>query len=178
MTISDEPIYLEILSPDNVGNEYVEWMKDEETVKYLKTKLTVYTLDILKEYVKNMNESQNDFLFGILLKDSHEYIGNLKIGGINQIHRHGNIGLILGNKKHWGKGYGSEAIRIATRCAFENLNLNKLYAGINSKNVACYKAFLKADYKEVARLQKHLFFKGKYVDSITVERCRELNDVT
>lgn len=176
MKIIGDRIYLKILSVEDVSNNYVDWMKDEEIIQFLESRWKVYTFEDLRAYVKEMNDSSKDFLFGIYLKEGDEHIGNIKIGAINQMHRFGDVGLLIGNKKIWGKGYGAAAIKLATEFAFKELNLNKLKAGIYANNMGSYKAFIKAGYREVGRYRKHRFFKGEFVDEIIVERCNPLNE--
>ena len=172
MNIDINNVYIRILSSGDVGDEYVEWMRDEETVRFLESRWKTYTLENLKEYVKKINESYADFLFGIFLKENNEYIGNIKVGDINRIHQHGNVGIMIGDKNSWGKGCAKESIQLVTKYAFEELNLNKLIAGIYANNMGCYKAFLNAGYNEAGRLKRHLFYKGKFVDKIIVEKNR------
>jgi RimJ/RimL family protein N-acetyltransferase len=172
MNISGKNIQLKLLTPDNLSNDYINWMQDDEVMQFTESRFDAYTLEDLKEYVKNV--THKDFFFGIFLKESGEHIGNIKIGGIDEIHRFADMGLIIGNKQMWGKGYGTETIQLATYIAFEELNLNKLIAGIYSNNMASYAAFMKAGYKEAGRLKKHYFYKGTYVDKIYVETLKDL----
>ena len=46
------------------------------------------------------------------------------------------VGLLIGNRNMWGKGYGTEAIKLVTCHAFKEIKLNKLTAGIYANNVA------------------------------------------
>ena len=170
MKITGERIYLRILTPDDVSKDYVEWLRDTEITQFLEIRWKVFTLEDIREYVKTMNENPNDYLFGIFIKGNNEHIGNIKVGEIDQMHKFGSVGLLIGNKNMWGKGYGTEAVRLATQYSFEELNLNHLKAGMYSDNKGCYKAFIKAGYREVGRYKSSRFYKGGYVDEILVEK--------
>lgn len=169
--MDERRIFLKLLSERDVTEKYLSWVADEEVVQYLESRWACHTLDSVREYVKRMNESPNDFLFGIF-NDELGHIGNIKIGNINQLHRFGDIGLLIGERSARGRGFGVEAIRQATSYAFEELNLNKLIAGMYACNVASYKAFLKAGYRQVGYYEKHWFCKGAYVDGFLMERLR------
>ena len=80
MEIVGKRISLRILSSEDVGDNYVKWMRDEETVRFLESRWKTYTLENLKEYVKKINESYADYLFGIFLRESNKHIGNIKMG--------------------------------------------------------------------------------------------------
>jgi ribosomal-protein-alanine N-acetyltransferase len=172
MKIKGNEIYLKLLLPEDVSENYYNWMNDEEITRFLESRWSVFSMDDLKKYVQAMNSSQSGFLFGIFLTKTNEHIGNIKIGNINPVHRYGDLGLIIGIKKVWGKGYGTEAVKLATDFAFKELNLNKLIAGIYEGNTGSYRAFIKAGYQDAGRLKKHRFYNGEYVDEILVEKCR------
>ncbi len=171
--IKGNRIVLKTLSPENVTQNYLAWVQDEEVMQFMESRWKSYTLEELKDYVRRMNESSNDFLFGIYTNDNNEHIGNIKIGEINIVHKFGNLGLFIGNKEKWGMGYGVEAVKLATEYAFRVLNLNKLVAGMYENNIGCYRVFFKAGYNEAGRLKKHRLCKGEYVDQIIVEKGKE-----
>jgi ribosomal-protein-alanine N-acetyltransferase len=174
MRIYGQHIYLRLLTPNDVSNDYVAWMNDNEITQYLETRWSVHTEATIRAFVQEICDSLNDYLFGMFLNNTDQHIGNIKIGNINQRHRYGDVGLIIGDKASWGKGIASEAIELITRYAFENLNLNKLTAGMYEQNLGSYKAFLKAGFREVGRYEKHFFYQGQYVDAFLVEKCREI----
>lgn len=173
MRINGKRIYLKLLSPDDVGENYCRWMNDKEVTQYLESRWRSYSLEDLKVYVKNLDQGRTNFMFGIFLNQTREHIGNIKIGNIDQRHKFGDIGLVIGIKKEWGKGYATESIGMATDYAFNKIGLNKLIAGIYENNLGSYYAFLKCGYREVGRLKKHRFFKNNFIDEILVEKCRE-----
>ncbi len=170
--IIGDRIFLKGLSSKDVTQAYVKWMQDEEVTQFLESRWDMHTAGSLKKYIKHINGSPHDFLFGIFLKETKEHIGNIKIGEINEKHKYGDLGLMIGNKNMWGKGYATEAIIFATNYAIEKLSLNKLKAGIYANNVGSHRAFIKAGYREVGRWEKHRYYKGNYIDEILVEKCK------
>jgi RimJ/RimL family protein N-acetyltransferase len=165
-------IFLRLLTPKDADQRYLGWLKDKEVTQFLECRWYKYTLKSLRKFVRHANRAKGprDWLFGIFIKQTGGYIGNIKVGSINTIHKFGEIGLMIGDKKSWGKGYGTEAIRLATDFAFSDLKLNKLITGIYINNIGSYKAFMKAGYREVGKLEKHKLYKGKYIDEIFVEK--------
>src|SRR5205085_6708203 len=95
-------------------------------------------------------KSSSNFFFAIIEKSTGEHIGNIKIDStVNPFWDHlvGEVGLLIGEKSCWGKGYGSEAIRLITSFAFEHLKLQKLTATCFAINVGSDIAFVTAGYK-------------------------------
>ncbi|MBN1824272.1 MAG: GNAT family N-acetyltransferase [Endomicrobiales bacterium] len=173
MKVAGDRIYIKRLTPEDVTQDYVNWMNDAEVTQFLESRWKTYTLQDVKDYVKHVNSTSTEFMFGIFLKEGDKHIGNIKIGGLNQMHKYADIGLIIGEKSMWGKGFAAEAIKLATEYAFKEMGLNKIIAGIYEPNVGSYKAFLKCGYKDAARLRKHRMYKDNYVDEFIVEKLRE-----
>ncbi len=171
--IQGERLHLRALSPEDVTQSYLDWMRDPKVNRYLESRFSRHTLESLRSFVIAMNESPDNYLFGVFLEPRGEHIGNIKIGSISQHHRHADVGLIIGAKTAWGMGYGTEAIRLVTRHAFDHLGLNKLYAGMYAENAGSARAFLKAGYREIGVLKKHVLCDGRFIDSLMVEICRD-----
>lgn len=169
MKLKDKNVCIELLNESNCNCEkYLKWMNDYEVVKYTSSKLKIYSKEDIMSYIKNMNNSLNDFLFGVFVDNEH--VGNLKIGFIDYINRTCELGLIIGDKKYWGKGIATKAIELGVKFAFDYLDLFKIKAGMVECNEGSYKAFLKNGFKEVGRWEKEFFINGKRFDHILVEK--------
>ena len=168
--LTGERIYFKKLDPDAFSSVYVSWMKDRDVLRFLENPAADFSEGRLKEFVRRMNASGRDHLFGIFLKENSKHIGNIKLGNVNPIHRFADIGIIIGAKECWGHGYATEAVRLLTNYAFNVLKLRKVIAGMVAVNESSYKVFLKAGYREVGRYAKHRLVDGVFVDSIIVEK--------
>jgi len=173
MRIEGTSVFLKVLSPDDVDDAYIRWMQDSEVLQYLESRWRRYTRVDLVAYVQEMNRSTDNLFLGIYLRAGDRHIGNIRIGDINHVHRFASIGILIGEKDLWGKGYGSEAIRLASDYAFRELNLHSLTAGVYEDNRGSCAAFLRAGFREVGRYQKRRILQGKYVDEIILEKVRD-----
>lgn len=165
-------IYLRLLCPSDASRDYLNWLNDPLTTRFLECRHNKYSLKKIRSFIKNIHKNSNNFLFGIFLKSNENHIGNIKIGNISPFHHFADIGIMIGKKECWGKGYGTEAIKLATKFAFKKLKLNKLFAGIYANNKGSYKAFLKCGYNEAGRLRKHRYYNNAYVDELIVEKIK------
>ena len=165
-------IFLQALNPQKLTSDYAEWMQDKDVLRYLTGRNHAYSTQELQDYVMKMNDSPLNYMFGIFLNEDNQHIGNIKIGSIDPTHRFADVGLLIGDKSQWGKGYATEAILLVTNFAFERLNLNKVTAGMVVTNVGSYKAFMKAGFKEAGRLSRHVLLDGQFMDQFILEKCR------
>jgi ribosomal-protein-alanine N-acetyltransferase len=164
--LEGDRIYLRGVCPDDVNEAYYRWMNDPEVNKYLESRFYPHSLERLRDYVCSKLGDQENPFFAIILKEGDRHIGNIKLGPINTIHRFADIGIIIGEQDCWGKGYGTEAIRLIVEYAFNTLNLHKVTAGFYKPNIKSMKAFEKAGFSQEGVRKSHCYCDGKYVDDI------------
>ena len=164
--LEGERIILREVRLSDVNANYHRWMNDPEVIRYLECRFSANSMDAIKDFVHRMLNDRDNIFLAIILKDGDRHIGNIKIGSINRIHRLADIGLLIGEKDCWGKGYATEALRLVTNYAFNTLNLHKLIAGCYAGNKGSEKAFKKAGFVVEGIRKKHHYCDGIYVDSI------------
>lgn len=131
------------LRPKDVDEAYVRWLNDPEVVRYTEARHIRHTLRSVRDYVARCDDRRGSHLLGIFELDSGRHVGNVKIGPVSTPHRCASMGLIIGEKSCWGRGYATEAIGLAVHYAFTVLNLHKLTAGVIEGNEASLRAFEK-----------------------------------
>jgi RimJ/RimL family protein N-acetyltransferase len=170
MILQGEHVQLRILIWAMVTWKYIDWMNDPEVTKYTESRYCKHTFDSIVDYVKEISASNQDYFYGIYL--GNEHIGNIKLH-INEHHNLGDIGIIIGDKQQWGKGYATEAIKLLTEHGFDKIGLHKIYAGIYANNIGSIKAFRNAGYKEDSRHELTYLSNGEYVDEIIMSKWVE-----
>lgn len=164
--LEGERIYLREVRPADVNENYYRWMNDPEVTQYLESRFYPNALESIQSYVASKLGDTESVLFAIVLKTDDRHIGNIKIGPINWFHRLADIGLMIGEKDCWGKGYATDAIALVVQYGFKTLNLHKLTASCYDVNQGSAKAFLKAGFFEEGTRKKHSYCAGEYVDMI------------
>jgi RimJ/RimL family protein N-acetyltransferase len=98
-------------------------------------------MEELEKYYEEVRSSQNQVMFGVIDKKSSQHVGNVKLGPIHWVHRKPTLGIMIGVKKLWGSGIGSEASRLAVEYGFYRLNLQRIDLGVFAEHesaVRCY----------------------------------------
>ena len=167
----DQNLFIRELHPEDVTGTYVQWMNDPVVARYLETPPGEHTESSVKALVGQMLESSTDILFGIFLAGENlKHIGNIKIGGIDRANHNAHVGFLVGDRSEWGKGYATKAIELATEHAFQEIGLNKVWAGAYSSNMGSRRALLKAGWKEVGALSRHVVIDGQWQDKVFLEK--------
>ena len=163
MHCSGDRLYLRPITLSDATREYVGWLNSEKVNQFLESRFVKHNLLSLRNYIKKISKEKNTFFFAIIVKDGNKHIGNIKLGPIDWHHKIADIGIMIGDKKFWGKGYATEAIELITNFAFETLKLHKITAGAYENNIGSVRAFLKAGFFNDGYRQKHFQFKKNYV---------------
>lgn len=165
LKIEGKNIFLRRLTEEDVSDDYVRWMNDPDINQYLESRFYTHTIESTKAFIRSVT-NDNNYQFGIFVKETGQHIGNIKIGSINHYHKYGDIGFLIGEKDFWGKGIATEAIGLATDFAFNELKLHKLWGGAYSPNAGSVKAFLKNGYQQEGAKKNQYLCHGTYVDDI------------
>ncbi|MFA6003053.1 MAG: GNAT family protein [Elusimicrobiota bacterium] len=170
--LEGERIYLREVRVEDVNEAYYRWMNDSSINQFLESRFFPHTLETLRDYVSKKMGDESSVFLAIVLKKGHRHIGNIKIGPINTAHRIADIGILLGEKDCWGKGYATEAVRLLVGYAFDTLNLHKVTAGCYAPNKGSIKAFKKVGFVEEGLRKQHCYCGGEYVDDVLLGLCR------
>lgn len=76
------------------------------------------------------------------------------------------VGLALGEKSVWNKGYGTETSKLLLDEVFRQMNLHRAEWWTFSENVASIQLARKIGFKEEARLRDAVFFDNHYHDLV------------
>jgi RimJ/RimL family protein N-acetyltransferase len=171
--IDGKRIYLREVRQDDVTESYHCWMNDTQITRYTESHYYPSSMESLRKYVDEKQKSRDEIFLAIIEKKNNSHIGNIKLGPINWIHRVGDIGILIGEKDCWGKGYASEAIGLIVDYAFNILGLHKLTAGSISLNKGSVKAFQNNNFEVEGVRKKHAFINGSYVDAILLGLINE-----
>ena len=170
--IEGERLFLREVQLADVTEQYYAWINDPEVNQYLETRFYPQTLEGIRDFVASKIGDRDNVFLAMIAKDNGAHVGNIKLGPINWIHRFADVALMIGDKSAWGKGYGSEAISLATTYAFDRLNLHKLTASCYASNQGSAKAFIKAGWEQECVRKRQFFSNGRYEDSLHLATWR------
>ena len=149
--ISDVPVLnsdrliLKPLSTTFLSQKYVDWMNDEQVIRYLESGGD-YTLDKLKSYLEEV-ENNPKYFWAITLRSTGEHIGNIKIDPIHPLHRFGEYGIMIGDRNAWGEGIAKDASKIVIDYCFKKLKLTQINLGVQRKNLIAISLYNKLGFR-------------------------------
>lgn len=149
---------------------YPKWLADTEVTRYM-GRATPPTMKEETEWFERTGQSDKDVLWAILVGDKH--IGSTGIHAIDWRDQHAITGNLIGDKSEWGKGYGSEAVRLRTAYAFTETPLQKLQSEVFFDNIGSRRCLEKAGYKQFGVARRHIFRNGAWHDMWLADILRD-----
>ncbi|MDD4923814.1 MAG: GNAT family protein [Dehalococcoidales bacterium] len=79
-----------------------------------------------------------------------EHIGNCAYYNINRFKGEAEVGILLGNRQYWNKGYGTEAMILLADYIFNRHNFKRVYLKTLDCNIRAQNCFLKCGFTPCA----------------------------
>lgn len=150
------------LQPEHVTDNYVAWLNDTLVNRYLECRFIEHSLQSTKDFVERCCGNSQTLLLGISARTlGGRHIGNVKIGPTDQNHKTAEVGIMIGDRDAWGKGFGTDAIKLAMRLAKHTLKLRRLTAGCYQSNIGSQRAFTNAGFSVEGVRPGHFLLDGQ-----------------
>ena len=133
----------------------------------------LYTLEDEQKWFDNLSATNQNYSFAIETTDDNKYIGGCGINRLDWKNSVAEVGIFIGNKAYWGKGYGTDAMKILVTFIFEQMNINKIKLHVFSFNTRAIKSYEKVGFKKEGTLRKEIFRDGNYFDDIVMGMLKE-----
>ncbi|MEV6595548.1 GNAT family protein [Actinoplanes sp. NPDC051346] len=154
-----EPADAEALWRWNHDAEVMHWMDEN----YPQTLTQVRSW--LEERPRN---DYGDVLFGIEVLADATLIGLVRLHGAEPETGIAELDIYLGEKGHWGKGLGTDAMRTACRYGFEKMRLHKITLTVVTENEAAHHLYRKIGFVDEGRLRQVFRRDGRWLDKFTM----------
>ncbi len=167
------------LGSDNlqtIAEALSRWHRDSEYARLLDDEpARLKSPERIKEWLeKDLEEGQHShFFFTIRTLDEDKLIGFIGLFVTQWSHGNSWVGIGLGEREYWGKGYGTDAMRLILRYAFRELNLHRVSLGVFEYNPRAMRAYEKAGFQPEGRARKVVYREGLRRDIIHMGILRD-----
>jgi RimJ/RimL family protein N-acetyltransferase len=149
----------------------MKWVNDEEVTDLLGGDMLIYPVSSLGEekFIEAAalpSDKQKTFVIETLA--DRRYIGSISFNMISWINRSSGVGIVISDKSLWGKGYGTDAMRVLMRLAFEKMNLRRLWLHVFDYNPRAIASYEKCGFKREGVLRQEHFARGRYHDVVAM----------
>ena len=127
----------------------------------------------LREEMAQEEPRDQAFVFAIHTLSDDSLIGFVDIDITQWIHGDAFVGIAIGERDYWDKGYGTDAMRVMLRYAFTELNLHRVSLSVFEYNPRALRSYKKAGFVVEGRLRQWINREGRYWDLIFMGILRE-----
>ena len=143
------------MRPEYITDQYVGWLNDPDVVKYSNQRFQLHTLKSCMSYLNSFVDTTNYFL-AIMENHSGVICGSIT-AYLNIYHNTADLGLMVGDRSLWGRGYGLEAWELLMRHLGTLKKVRKITGGTLSCNIGMITIMERAGMKlEAVKKQQEL----------------------
>ena len=171
-----ELVRLKADDPEVRASNFSRWNQDTEWLRLLDTDPPrMPSVKKWKEWLeKDLERSDpNDLFFSISPLDSDVMIGFIGLFDLYMHHGDALVAIALGEREYWGKGYGTDAMRIMLRYAFNELNLRRAGLIVFEYNPRAIRSYEKAGFVPEGRIRGPILREGRRWDFLYMGILRE-----
>lgn len=165
--IQTERLLLRRLSLSDVGDMF-EYTSNPEVTTYLHwhphddvSQTEVFIGKAILKY----EESNTEFVYGLVLRTENKLIGALKVSNISYYNKRCEFTSIL-NPAYQGKGYMAEAWQALLYFCFEKAGMNRVQSFVTSDNIMSQKKNIRAGLSFEGKLKEYWVMKGNFKDAL------------
>jgi len=92
------------------------------------------------------------------------FVGACSLQHIDLRNRHAELGIWLAGRDYRGLGYGTDAVQVLLRYAFEVVRLDKVYLGVYDFNEGGIRSYERVGFRYEGRLRQMIHYEGRYWD--------------
>jgi RimJ/RimL family protein N-acetyltransferase len=159
-----EKVRLTAVTPSDLP-EITRWWADADFLRLFNTAPAApRNEDQLSRRFDLSQTSHEVFLFAIRLLESEDVIGLLELDGIDWSNRTTFVSIGIGPPEHRGRGYGYDAMRVALRFAFNELNLHRVCLTVFSYNEPAIALYERLGFTREGAYREHIERDGRRFD--------------
>jgi RimJ/RimL family protein N-acetyltransferase len=162
--------------PDAVAKAEVRWQRDSEFVRLADSDPVELSSEkkirerVEKRFEKGFQPERYPFSVRTLAED--KLIGFFGLY-VELIHSVAWVGIGIGERDFWSKGYGTDMMKVCLRYAFSELGVQRVSLGLHEYNARALRSYEKAGFRLEGRTRKDVLREGKRTDTLWMGILRE-----
>ncbi len=146
--------------------QFQQWLNDPEVLEGLAIYLPLSMADEEQWFEELSKRDPVEKALAIDIKEGNDWrlIGDSGLFNLEWTNSCAELGIFIGDKSAWNKGYGTEAVGLLLRHGFETLNLHRIFLRVYSTNKRAIRSYEKAGFVLEGTLREAVYRHGKYAD--------------
>jgi RimJ/RimL family protein N-acetyltransferase len=150
--------------------DFLRWLNDPDVLRWL-TLPKAPTMEEERQWWEAEQRNPDDVVWAIETLDGR-LLGDLALR-TNPLGRWADLGLFIGEKALWSRGYGTDAVRTILRYAFTGMRLNRVSLTTDELNARALRCYEKCGFVREGLLRQHRLVDGQFRNSVLMGVLQE-----
>jgi RimJ/RimL family protein N-acetyltransferase len=162
--------------PQIIAEAFSRWSRDSEYSRLLSAfPAGPNSVKSFKDWIEKEFEKErlDSYMFMIRTLQENLLIGEIDLEVIEGYHSDAFVGISIGERRYWDKGYGTDAMNIMLNYAFNELNLHRVSLNVFEYNPRAIHLYEKIGFTVEGRAREFLNRDGRRWDMIFMGILRE-----
>jgi RimJ/RimL family protein N-acetyltransferase len=161
-------------APEALAKVFVKWDRDTERHRLAgDDPAQLWSEKIQKEFAEKRSENKQLLQFSIRTLEDENLIGGVELWINSWTHAEAWMGIVVGDRDYWGRGFGTDAVRLILQYGFIELNLRRISLSVNAYNERAVKSYEKVGFKLEGRMCGEGLRDGQRYDGLYMGILRE-----
>jgi len=171
-TLRSKNVLLRPMRASDIQRQRV-FFQDAELAELDSTSPQVYANIDVEEFVQLRLVSNDETESFFAIEMGGEYVGYGGLMNLKNSNRVFELGIVIGDRRYWNRGYGKEIVRLLLQHGFCKLGGRKIELTTHQRNERALACFSACGFREHRRIHGATLFDGQYVDMIEMSISRE-----
>lgn len=149
---------------------FVRWLNDHDVFQWL-TLPKPPTMEEERQWWEAQQANPNEIVWAIETLDGR-LLGDLALRP-NPLGRWADLGIFIGEKATWNRGYGTDAVRTLLRYAFGGMRLNRVSLTTDELNTRALRCYEKCGFVREGLMRQHRLVDGQFRNTVMMGILRE-----
>jgi RimJ/RimL family protein N-acetyltransferase len=172
MAIEGKLVRLRAIEPEDAVNAKA-WINDADVTRNLMAR---YPMSLATEQDWAANAAKpldyGEVRLAIETKDG-VHIGFCGLHRGRPEDRHADLGIMIGDKDYWDRGYGTDTMMTLVRFGFDQMNLHKVALGVMEFNTRGQAVYRKVGFIEEGRSRHDYYQDGRFWDVVRMSALED-----
>lgn len=169
-------IHLVAEEPEEHAEAISRWNRDSEWWRLLATEPSnQHSVKKIQQWIERDQQKDNPvaYSFAIRTLQDNRLLGFVGLDGDTFPHGEAFLGIAIGEREFWGKGYGADVMKVILGYAFRELNLRRVSLNTFEYNPRALHSYKKVGFIHEGRIKDFLNREGKRWDLIFMGILKE-----
>ena len=174
--LKGELVRLSAVDPEEFSKAFTHWRRDSEFMRLIdSSEVMLRSQKDSQKWIEKELEDQevNQYMFTIRTLAEDKLLGDIGLSVVNWMSRDAFVGLGIGERDFWGRGYGTDVMKVILRYAFTEVNLRRVTLSVFEYNPRAVRSYEKAGFVHEGRMRQFLNREGKRWDLLFMGILRD-----